>query len=85
MFQVLNKVILAPRDDGSGCQQWRFNEVGCNIYTVSSAYTPYGKPERFLAAGRRTRLVQMAAQSVDDYDRLWKLSLPVVPSPEEAL
>ena len=65
-----------PSDDGSGRQQWRLRELAPNIYTIVSNYNPRGQADRYLAAARRTRLVDMASMSLEDgsRDRFWRVS-----------
>ena len=75
---MLDEVSLQPADNGSACQRWRLDEIGCNIYTISSAAPCDGSGGgRYLAASRRSRAVTMARFSLtSEQDRLWRLSLP---------
>ena len=72
---ALNEVNLMPSDDGSGRQQWRLRQLAPNIYTITSVYNPRGQADRYLAAARRTRLVDMTNMSLEDgsRDRFWKV------------
>ena len=72
---MLDEVGLVPADDGTGCQRWVLNEVGCNVYTIAAACSR-ADDSRFLAAARRTRAVTVAPFSLTaESDRLWQLSL----------
>jgi len=72
---MLDAVGLVPADDGSGCQRWVLNEVGCNIYTIAAACSR-ADDRKYLAAARRTRAVTVSPFSLAaETDRLWRVSL----------
>ena len=74
---MLDEVSLQSADDCTACQRWRLHEIGCNIYTISSAAACDGSGGgRYLVAARRSWAVTMAAFSLTaEQDRLWRLSL----------
>ena len=72
---MLDEVGLVSADDGSGCQRWEINEMGCNIYTIAAACSREDD-RKYLAAARRTRAVTVAPFSLTaETDRLWRVSL----------
>ena len=76
---MLDEVGLVPADDGSGCQRWLLNEVGCNIYTIAAACSR-GAEVRYLTAARRPRAVTVVPFSLTaETNRLWQVSLAAQP------